>query len=240
MEENTKNYELINNILDNRQAPTKIEGPQTHTEEQTQYTEDQQTEYTEETQQPETLVKSSKYTTMTESLSDYILRDPYIINPTQLKSKELQEGIDILEKDINIIEEYKKNLFLLQQKSESSLTDQERLDEEDYIQKVEQNAKWYIKAKRILPLYYDVLEKKEEYASQQEKKDEDTQTDTKKINIENIKEILKKYPELEQSIISVLLSEMIKKGNVNNKDIESIKDLYNQRINMYLKFIQFQ
>ena len=60
MEENTKNYELINNILDNRQAPTKIEGPQTHTEEQTQYTEDQQTEYTEETQQPETLLKIIK------------------------------------------------------------------------------------------------------------------------------------------------------------------------------------
>ena len=146
MAENTKNYVLINNILNNRQAPTKIEGPQTHTEEQTQYTEDQQTEYTEETQQPETLVKSSKYTTMTESLSDYILRDPYIINPTQLKYEDLHEGIDVLEKDIKICEDYKKNLFLLQQKSESSLTDQERLDEEEYIQKVEQYAEWYKKS----------------------------------------------------------------------------------------------
>ena len=34
--ENTKKYELINNILNYRQSPTTIEGPQTHTEEQTE------------------------------------------------------------------------------------------------------------------------------------------------------------------------------------------------------------
>ena len=41
--------------------------------------------------------------------------------------------------------------------------------------------------------------------------------------IEKLKELIKKYPELKEGVMSVLLSELIKKGTIDKKDIDEIK-----------------
>ena len=56
-----------------------------------------------------------------------------------------------------------------------------------------------------------------------------TETMKDSIDIEKLKDIIKKYPELKENISSVLLSEFIKKDTVSKKDIDAIKQLFQNK-----------
>jgi hypothetical protein len=55
--------------------------------------------------------------------------------------------------------------------------------------------------------------------------EESTQTEYNKIILEEAKKLLDKYPELNEEISKILVSELIKKGTVSIKDIDTIKQL---------------
>ena len=69
-------------------------------------------------------------------------------------------------------------------------------------------------------------------------KDVDTQTD-RIIDIKMLKDLLKTYPELKDSITNILTSEMIKKGNVKKEDIDEIKRIVGDQKSFTLKSFDF-
>ena len=68
----------------------------------------------------------------------------------------------------------------------------------------------------------------EKNAKTQTEKNTETQTeknvmDLTPFDIEKLKELIKKYPELKDGITTILLSQLIKRGTVDRKDIDDIK-----------------
>ena len=74
----------------------------------------------------------------------------------------------------------------------------------------------YSFVKRTQPLIEKVL-------IMRQRVDIGTNSDLPKVDIEKLKELMLKYPELKEGISNVLLSELIKKGTVDKKDIDEIK-----------------
>ena len=91
----------------------------------------------------------------------------------------------------------------------------------------------YILVKRMNSIIQNILKKRQIT-------DQSTETIKNSFDIEKLKDLIKKYPELKENISSVLLSEFIKKDTVSKKDIDDIKQFipeqkrYTQKLYTYL------
>ena len=56
--------------------------------------------------------------------------------------------------------------------------------------------------------------------------DSQTQTDPKRLLIDQAKDLIMKFPNLKESIMKVMVSDFMKEGNVKKSDIESINNIY--------------
>ena len=84
---------------------------------------------------------------------------------------------------------------------------------------------------KILPYYHQmitIIDDTHLYADEQPS-DKEIQTDSQ-IDIKTIKYIIYNYPELKDTAIGILLSDLVKRGNITKTDIDEIQNIYKSKI----------